>query len=133
MLRMLGRLIALAGVVEAARRFAKQNPEVVGKLVDQAGRLAFQLEAIAAAAEAGLKDHDRWLTGRNLLARKLAGRRSTSSLPALLDYVLARPIVSAGMIARELKITSRAAQDLVGELGLREATGRRRYRAWGIF
>src|SRR5215831_764026 len=91
-----------------------------------------QLEAIAAAAEAGLKDHDRWLTGRNLLARKLAGRRSTSSLPALLDYVLARPIVSAGMIAKELKITSRAAQDLVGELGLREATGRRRYRAWGI-
>ena len=27
------------------------------------------------------------------------------------------------MIARELKITSRAAQDLVGELGLREAMG----------
>ena len=83
--------------------------------------------------EAGLKDHDRWLTAKNLLARKLAGRRSTSSLQALLDYVLARPIVSAGMIAKELKITPRAAQDLVGELGLREATGRRRYRAWGIF
>ena len=73
------------------------------------------------------------MTAKNLLARKLAGRRSTSSLPALLDYVLARPIVSASMIAKELKITSRAAQDLVGELGLREATGRRRYRAWGIF
>ena len=40
---MLGRLIALAGVVEAARRFAKQNPEVVGKLVDQAGRLVDQV------------------------------------------------------------------------------------------
>src|SRR5215469_14580748 len=39
---------------------------------DQAGRLAFQLEAIAAAAEAGLKDHDRWLTAKNLLARKLS-------------------------------------------------------------
>jgi len=47
--------------------------------------------------------------------------------------VLARPIVSAGIIAKELKITSRAARDLVGELGLREATGRGRYRAWGIF
>ena len=43
-----------------------------------------------------------------------------------------RPIASAGMIAAELKITPRAAQDLVGELGLREATGRGRYRAWGI-
>lgn len=99
---------------------------------DSAERLAVQLEAIAAAAGAGLKDHDRWLTSRTLLARKLGGRRSTSRLPALLDYVLSRPIVSAGMIAEELKITPRAAQDLVAELGLREATGRGRYRAWGI-
>lgn len=99
---------------------------------DAASRLAVQLEAIAAAAEAGLKDHDRWLTARTLLARKLAGRRSTSRLPALLDYVLTRPIVSAGMIAEELRITPRAAHDLVAELGLREATGRERYRAWGI-
>jgi len=40
--------------------------------------------------------------------------------------VLARTIVSAGLIAKELKITSRAAEDLVGELGLPEATGRGR-------
>jgi hypothetical protein len=60
------------------------------RALGQAGRLAVQLEAIAAAAEAGLKDHDRWLTAKNLIARKLAGRRSTSSLPALLDYVLGR-------------------------------------------
>ncbi|WP_347265016.1 RHE_PE00001 family protein [Nitrobacter sp.] len=99
---------------------------------DSAGRLTVQLEAIAAAAEAGLKDHDRWLTARTLLARKLDGRRSTSRLPALLEYVLTRPIVSAGMIAAELKITPRAAHDLVAELGLREATGRDRYRAWGV-
>ncbi|MCK1494419.1 DUF1612 and helix-turn-helix domain-containing protein [Bradyrhizobium sp. 180] len=99
---------------------------------EAASRLAVQLEAIAAAAETGLKDHDRWLTARTLLARKLGGRRSTSRLPALLDYVLTRPVVSAGMIAGELKITPRAAQDLVAALGLREATGRGRYRAWGI-
>jgi len=71
---------------------------------------------------------------RTLLARKLDGRRSTSRLPrALLEYVLTRPAVSAGMIAEELGITSRAAQDLVGELGLHEATGRGRYRAWAFF
>lgn len=97
-----------------------------------ASRLTVQLDAITAAAEAGLKDHDRWLTARTLLARKLHGRRSTSRLPALLEYVLTRPIVSAGMIAEELKVTPRAAQDLVAELGLREATGRGSYRAWGI-
>ena len=99
---------------------------------DAAARLAVQLEAMTAAAEAGLKDHDRWLMTKNLLARKLDGRRATSKLPALLDYVLTRPIVSAGMIADELGITPRAAQNLVAELGLREATGRGRYRAWGI-
>ena len=99
---------------------------------DSAGRLAVELEAITAAAETGLKEHDRWLMARTLLARKLDGRRSTSRLPALLEYVLTRPIVSAGMIAEELGITPRAAQDLVAELGLREATGRGRYRAWGI-
>lgn len=81
-------------------------------LRDAAARLAVQLEAMTAAAESGLKDHDRWLMTRNLLARKLDGCRATSKLPALLDYVLTRPIVSAGMIAAELKITPRAAQNL---------------------
>ena len=99
---------------------------------DAAARLAVQLDALSAAAEAGRKDHDRWLMTRNLFARKLAGRRATSKLPALLDYVLTRPIVSAGMIAAELGITPRAAQNLVVELGLREATGRGRYRAWSV-
>lgn len=91
-----------------------------------------QLAAITAAAEAGLKVHDRWLNQRMLLLRKLSGRRSTSKLPALIDYVFSRPVVSAGMIAEELGISARAAQDLVAELDLREATGRGRYRAWGI-
>ena len=59
-------------------------------------------------------------------------RRKHSKLPALVDLVLARPLVSAGMIAAELGITPRAAQDLVAALGLREITGRGRYRAWGI-
>jgi hypothetical protein len=99
---------------------------------DPATRLVAELETIVAAAEAGLKQHDRWLTARTLLLRKLEGRRSTSRLPELIDYVLTRPIVSAGMIAKELKITPRAAQNLVTELGLREATGRGRYRGWCV-
>jgi MT0933-like antitoxin protein len=38
MLGMLGRLITLAGAIEAARRFVKNNPETVGKIAGQAGR-----------------------------------------------------------------------------------------------
>ena len=82
-------------------------------------------------AEQGLKDHDRWLLARTFLARRLVGRRN-SKLPALVDLVLARPLLSATMIADELGVTPRAAQDLVAELGLREMTGRGRYRAWGV-
>lgn len=102
------------------------------RAADPTVRLIARLEAIAAAGEAGLKDHDRWLTARTLLLRKLEGRRSTSSLPQLVEFALSRPLVSAGMIARELGVTPRAAQDMVRELGLREATGRGRYRAWGV-
>ncbi len=82
--------------------------------------------------EAGMKDHDRWLLARRSLENKLKSKRSSSRLPALVDFILARPIASAGMIAAVLGVTPRAAQDMVGELGLREITGRGRYRAWGI-
>lgn len=99
---------------------------------DQATRWVAFLEAVTLGAEQGLKDHDRWLLARGLLLRKLAGRRKHSKLPRLIELVLARPLVSAGMIAAELAVTPRAAQDLVAELGLREMTGRGRYRAWGL-
>ncbi|MFL5239198.1 MAG: RHE_PE00001 family protein [Rhizomicrobium sp.] len=137
----LGRLLAASVLRDRGKTHAhllcphtglKSIPRERRRPRDAAARLAVQIEAMTAAAEAGRKDHDRWLMTRNLLARKLAGRRVTSKLPALLDYVLTRPIVSAGMIAAELGITPRAAQNLVAELGLREATGRGRYRAWGV-
>ena len=94
--------------------------------------LIHELGAITATAQQGLKDHDRWLQARQQLDRRLQGRRSNSSLPELANYILATPIASASMIARHLGITPRAVPDLVAELGLREATGRGRYRAWGI-
>ena len=99
---------------------------------DPTTRLAAFLAAIAAGAEAGMQDHDRWLLARQRLEGRLKGRRSSSRLPALVEFILARPIASAGMIAAELGVTPRAAQDMVAELGLREMTGRGRYRAWGI-
>jgi hypothetical protein len=36
------------------------------------------------------------------------------------------------MIAKALAVTPRAAHNMVADLGLREATGRGRYRAWGV-
>jgi hypothetical protein len=90
-------------------------------------RLLAVLDGFAEAASAGLKELDRLA-----MERRLRNRRKNSSLPALIELVLARPLVSAGLIAAELKISQRAALGLVAELAIREVTGRGRYRAWGF-
>lgn len=42
MLGKLGKLVVLVGAAEAARRYVKANPDAVGKIADQAGRLVDQ-------------------------------------------------------------------------------------------
>ena len=66
------------------------------------------------------------------MERKLKDRRSTSSLPGMIDLVLSLPMVSTALIAKELKLSQRGALNLIAELGVREITGRGRYRAWGL-
>jgi predicted transcriptional regulator len=67
-----------------------------------------------------------------MMERKLEGRRTSSKLPELVELVMARPLVSAKMVAKTLEVTPQAARRIVLELGLREMTGRGRFRAWGI-
>ncbi|NTB87839.1 transcriptional regulator [Agrobacterium tumefaciens] len=50
----------------------------------------------------------------------------------LVDLVVARPIVSANLIAEELGVTMQGACHLVAQLPLRKLTGRGRFRAWGL-
>jgi hypothetical protein len=99
---------------------------------EKSTRLLAVLGAFAEAASAGLKELDRLALAKSQMERRLRNRRKNSSLPALIELVLARPVVSAGLIAAELKISQRAALGLVAELGIREVTGRGRYRAWGV-
>ncbi len=86
-----------------------------------------------AAAELGLKEHERLTLAKTMMDRKLEGRRTSSKLPELVELVMAKPLVSAGMVAKTLDVTPQAARRIVLELGLREMTGRGRFRAWGIF
>ena len=79
-----------------------------------------------------MKDHDRWLLARQAVRGQAQNPPLQLPLPALVEFILARPIASAGMIAAALGVTPRAAQNMVAELGLREITGRGRYRAWGL-
>ena len=95
-------------------------------------RLLAMAQGFNAAAEIGLKEHDRLALARHIMERKLEGRRTSSKLPELVDLVIARPIVSAEMIAQSLDVTPQAARRIVSELGIREMTGRGRFRAWGV-
>ena len=85
-----------------------------------------------AAAEIGMKEHDRLTLAKTMMDRKLEGRRTSSKLPELVELVMAKPLVSARMVAKTLDVTPQAARRIVMELGLREMTGRGRFRAWGV-
>ncbi|WIE41951.1 RHE_PE00001 family protein (plasmid) [Agrobacterium tumefaciens] len=99
---------------------------------DREARLLAIAHGLLATAEIGLKEHDRLTLARTLFERKLEGRRTSSKLPELVELVMAKPLVSAGMVAKTLEVTPQAARRIVLELGLREMTGRGRFRAWGI-
>jgi hypothetical protein len=99
---------------------------------DRETRLLAIAHGLIAAAEIGLKEHDRLALARTLMERKLEGRRASSKLPELVELVMAKPLVSAKMVAKTLDVTPQAARRIVLELGLREMTGRGRFRAWGV-
>jgi len=111
---------------------AKNIPRERRRARNRSDRLLACLDAIHDAALAGLKEHDRLMMARNQMERRLKQRRASSKLPDLVELVLSRPLVSTGMIQDKLKVTKQGALNLVGELRLREMTGRGRFRAWGI-
>ena len=138
----LGRLLAAAllrqtGLTTAAH-LAAVNLGLKSVAVDRRRhrdrnvRLAALVQGLATATELGLKEHDRLSLAKQVMERRLIGRRTSSKLPALIDLVIARPLVSAEMIAETLRVTPRGALGMVEELGLREMTGRGRFRASGI-
>ncbi|WP_018899375.1 RHE_PE00001 family protein [Rhizobium sp. 2MFCol3.1] len=99
---------------------------------DRETRLLAIAHGLLAAAEIGLKEHDRLALARTMMEREVSGRRTSSRLPELVELVMAKPLVSAGMVAETLGVTQQAARRIVVELGLREMTGRGRFRAWGV-
>lgn len=111
---------------------AKNVPRERRRARNHTDRLLACLDAIHETALAGLKEHDRLVLAKNQMERRLRERRANSRLPGLVALVLSRPLVSTGMIQETLKVSKQGALNLVGELGLREMTGRGRFRAWGI-
>jgi hypothetical protein len=111
---------------------SRETPREKRRAQSQTTRLLAKIDALNTAATIGMKNHDRWLLARKQLESRLRGHRSNSKLPALIELVMARPMVSTGMIAKAIGVTPRAVQEMIDALGLRETTGRGRYRAWGV-
>ncbi|MER8459264.1 RHE_PE00001 family protein [Mesorhizobium sp. M1300] len=111
---------------------AKSIPRERRRARTRSDRLLAFVDAIQEAALAGLKEHDRLVLAKNQMERRLRKRRASSKLADLVELVLSRPIVSTGMIQDGLKVSKQGALNLVGELSLREMTGRGRFRAWRI-
>lgn len=111
---------------------AKNIPRERRRARGRTDRLLAWIDAMYEAASAGLKEHDRLLLAKGQMERALRGRRANSKLPALLDLVLSRPLVSTSMIQDTLEVSRQGALDLVGALKLREMTGKGSFRAWGI-
>ncbi|MDG4892704.1 RHE_PE00001 family protein [Mesorhizobium sp. WSM4976] len=121
-----------AGHLAGLHLGAKTIPRERRRARTRSDRILAWLDAIHESALAGLKEHDRLVLAKNQIERRLRKRRSSSKLPELVDLVLSRPLVSTGMVEERLKVSKQGALNLVGELGLREMTGRGRFRAWGI-
>lgn len=51
-----------------------------------------------------MKEHDRLTLAKTMMDRKLEGRRTSSRLPELVELVMAKPLVSAGMVAKTLEV-----------------------------
>ena len=111
---------------------AKNIPRERRRARSRDERLLAHIDIVAETALAGLKEHDRLVLAKGQMERKLKQRRASSKLPELIELVLARPIVSTALIQERLKVSKQGALNLVAELGLREMTGRGRFRAWGI-
>lgn len=92
-------------------------------------RLLAIADGLIAAGEIGLKEHDRLALARKMMEWKLQGRRVSSKLPELVDLIMATPLVHAGTVTKTPRVTPQAARRIVAELGLREMTGRGRFRA----
>jgi hypothetical protein len=97
-------------------------------------RVEHFLEAVVAACERAGQEIVRLAHADASMARRIEGKRKASKLPLLKELLLRRPLISARMIQKALKVSPEGAAYLLGQLAPtpREITGRRSYRVWGI-
>ncbi len=118
-------LLGLHHAIRNVPREGRRSPDV--QL-----RIERLLHVMIMAGRLGLSELARLSQARELLLRRHPGRRTNSRLDELIELVLARPLITTTLVAKELKVSQRGALSLIEQLSLREITGRGRYRAWAV-
>ena len=120
----------LLGIESGVRAHARKRRDAFASA--PAARLAYWLRVIAEAADQGVAELHRLELARQVMAQHAQGRRSHSHLQAVIDLLLARPVVTAPLLAETLKMSQTSARRLVEALGssVTEISGRSRFRAW---
>jgi len=97
-------------------------------------RISCFLDWTIQGALAGQAELKRLSLAQQVLGQVAQSKHADSRLPALIDLVLSRPLVSAEIAQKELKLTASGFRRLRLQLGtsVKELTGRRRFQAWGI-
>lgn len=97
-------------------------------------RLATFLDWTTTGAEAGRQDLKRLSLADQVMRQVAKHKHVDSRLPAFIDLVLSRPVISAELACRELKLSPTGFRRLRESLGttLREMSGRRRFQVWGV-
>jgi hypothetical protein len=130
-LRKLGKTRSFLLPIDTGRRHSKyrRHPQH-----GYEARMAGFLEWCVAAADRAQKDLDALSLAAQALERHLEGRRRNCRLPALVQLLLAKPLVSIPMAAKALNVSQQAVDVMIRQLGStpRELTGRGRYRVWGV-
>jgi hypothetical protein len=112
---------------------ANENRSIVG--VDEyLNRLSLFLDWVTIGATLGQEELKRLSLAEKVLQGVARHKHVDSRLPALINLVLSRPLISAELAQRELKLTSTGLRRLRAQLGtsVKELSGRGRYQVWGI-
>jgi len=131
-LRHSGKTRFLPGLALGLQRQAHPRSRYQPLTQPAEARVRETLSGLKITAEHGLAEHQRLCSIQDSLLRKTVGRRKSSHLPALIAFVLRRPVITSASAAEALGISQRKTLDLIETLGLRELTERGRFRAWAV-
>ena len=101
---------------------------------DYAERMTMFFDIVAHAVQAAGHELDSLSGAHERMRLKIKDAPKNSRLPALVDLMVAKPIVSIPLACKKLHISKQALRMMIPRLGStpREITERRRYRCWSV-